>query len=162
MPVATELRAVWDGMRPAYQAVLGGTLEPAAAAERMQTDAAGFIEVMHRRLEPSPLVPVVSAAAGLGLLALLVRQWPSFVALVRDLRRNPTAYLFAMPLADKLAFRSGQETDHKLLILEGVLALKRGENPRMIEETLNVFVAPKERLPSRVGRRDTGPAEDEA
>jgi flagellar motor component MotA len=48
------------------------------------------------------------------------------------------------------------------LILEGVLALKRGENPRMIEETLNVFVAPKERLPSRVGRRDTGPAEDEA
>ena len=97
MPVATELRAVWDGMRPAYQAVLGGTLEPAAAAERMQTDAAGFIEVMHRRLEPSPLVPVVSAAAGLGLLALLVRQWPSFMALVRDLRRNPTAYLFAMP-----------------------------------------------------------------
>ena len=26
MPVVTELRAVWDGMRPAYQAVLGGSL----------------------------------------------------------------------------------------------------------------------------------------
>ena len=84
------------------------------------------------------------------------------VAILTTLYGAVIAYLFAMPLADKLAFRSGQETDHKLLILEGVLALKRGENPRMIEETLNVFVAPKERLPSRVGRRDTGPAEDEA
>ncbi|MGI9176894.1 MAG: extracellular solute-binding protein, partial [Pirellulales bacterium] len=71
MPVATELRAVWDGMRPAYQALLGGSLEPAAAAQRMQRDAEGFIEVMHRRVEPSPAVPIVSAAIGLALLALL-------------------------------------------------------------------------------------------
>lgn len=97
MPVATELRAVWDGMRPAYQAVLGGTLEPAAAAARMQRDAESFITSMHKRIEPSPLVPVVAAAVGLGLLALLVRQLPTFLAFFADLRTNPTAYAFALP-----------------------------------------------------------------
>jgi arabinogalactan oligomer/maltooligosaccharide transport system permease protein len=97
MPVATELRAVWDGMRPAYQAVLGGTLEPAAAAERMQHDAEGFIATMHRRIEPSPLVPFVGSVVGLGLLALLVRQWPVFLAFLADLRSNPVAYAFALP-----------------------------------------------------------------
>jgi maltose-binding protein MalE len=75
MPVATELRAVWDGMRPAYQAVLGGSLDPAAAAERMQHDAEGFIDSMHRRIEPSPLVPVLATVVGLGLLAH-VRRLP--------------------------------------------------------------------------------------
>jgi arabinogalactan oligomer/maltooligosaccharide transport system permease protein len=97
MPVATELRAVWDGMRPAYQAVLGGSLEPAAAAERMQHDAEGFIDSMHRRIEPSPLVPVLATVVGLGLLALLVRQLPTFIAFFADLRRSPTAYAFALP-----------------------------------------------------------------
>ena len=97
MPVATELRAVWDGMRPAYQAVLGGSLEPDAAAERMQRDAEGFIESMHRRVEPSPLVPALATVVGLGLLALLVRQLPTFLAFFADLRRNPTAYAFALP-----------------------------------------------------------------
>ena len=97
MPVATELRAVWDGMRPAYQAVLGGSLEPSAAAERMQHDAEGFIDSMHRRIEPSPLVPVLATIVGLGLLALLVRQLPTFLAFLADLRRNPTAYAFALP-----------------------------------------------------------------
>jgi arabinogalactan oligomer/maltooligosaccharide transport system permease protein len=97
MPVATELRAVWDGMRPAYQAVLGGTLEPAAAATAMQRDAERFIASMHKRIEPSPLVPVVAAAVGLALLALLVRQAAAFGSFVHDLRRNPTAYAFALP-----------------------------------------------------------------
>ena len=55
------------------------------------------------------------------------------------------AYLFAIPIADKLAYRSTEETDRKLLILEGILALKKGENPRMLEETLHAFLAPRER-----------------
>ena len=97
MPVDTELRAVWDGMRPAYQAVLGGTLEPAAAAARMQADALRFIEVMHRRVEPGPVATLLEAAAGLALAGLALWQWPACVALVKDWRRNRTAYLFALP-----------------------------------------------------------------
>lgn len=36
MPVVPELRAIWDAMRPAYQAVLGGTIDAEQAAEQMQ------------------------------------------------------------------------------------------------------------------------------
>ena len=97
MPVVTEMRAVWDGMRPGYQAVLGGSLGPAAAARRMQADAEGFIATMHRRIEPGPLVPLLGVACGLGLLGLLLWQLPAFARLAADLRGNPTAYLFALP-----------------------------------------------------------------
>ncbi len=36
MPVIPELRAVWDAMRPSYQAVLGGAKSPEEAAREMQ------------------------------------------------------------------------------------------------------------------------------
>ncbi|MGA9117607.1 MAG: extracellular solute-binding protein [Bacteroidota bacterium] len=36
MPVVPELRAIWDAMRPAYQAVLGGAMTPEEAARAMQ------------------------------------------------------------------------------------------------------------------------------
>jgi arabinogalactan oligomer/maltooligosaccharide transport system permease protein len=36
MPVVPELRAIWDSMRPSYQAVLGGSKTPEIAAREMQ------------------------------------------------------------------------------------------------------------------------------
>ncbi len=36
MPVVPELRAIWDAMRPSYQAVLGGSKTPEQAARDMQ------------------------------------------------------------------------------------------------------------------------------
>ena len=84
-------------MRPSYQALLGGALAPEDAAARMQADAERFIDVMHRKLEPGVSVPILKGLAGLGLAGLLAWQWPAFLALVRDLRPNRTAYLFAAP-----------------------------------------------------------------
>lgn len=46
MPVVPEMRAVWDAMRPFYQSVLGGRLEPAEAAEQMQEQAVRKIAEM--------------------------------------------------------------------------------------------------------------------
>ena len=97
MPVATELRAVWDGMRPSYQALLGGTMTPAAAAAQMQRDAVAKIALMHRKIEPGRSVAVLEVLVGLLLAAALVWQWPNFLAFGRDWRRNRLAYLFAMP-----------------------------------------------------------------
>ena len=37
MPVVPELRAIWDAMRPNYQAVLGGTKTPEQAAKDMES-----------------------------------------------------------------------------------------------------------------------------
>ncbi len=47
MPVIPELRAVWDAMRPSYQAVLGGVKTPEQAARDMQALAVQKINEMN-------------------------------------------------------------------------------------------------------------------
>jgi maltose-binding protein MalE len=47
MPVVPELRAIWDAMRPSYQAVLGGSKTPEAAAREMQALALRKIAEMN-------------------------------------------------------------------------------------------------------------------
>jgi maltose-binding protein MalE len=39
MPLIPEMRAIWDAIRPFYQSVMGGRMEPAEAAEKMQERA---------------------------------------------------------------------------------------------------------------------------
>lgn len=46
MPVVSEMRVIWDSMRPAYQAVLGGGKTPEDAAREMQALASKLIEEM--------------------------------------------------------------------------------------------------------------------
>ncbi len=47
MPVVPELRAIWDAMRPSYQAVLAGTLSAEQAAHEMQLHALRRIQEMN-------------------------------------------------------------------------------------------------------------------
>ena len=47
MPVVPELRAIWDAMRPSYQAVLGGAKSPEQAAREMQDLAVRKIAEMN-------------------------------------------------------------------------------------------------------------------
>ncbi|MBI5020140.1 MAG: extracellular solute-binding protein [Ignavibacteriales bacterium] len=47
MPVVPELRAIWDAMRPSYQAVLGGVKTPEQAAKDMQSLALRKIAEMN-------------------------------------------------------------------------------------------------------------------
>lgn len=47
MPVVPELRAIWDAMRPSYQAVLAGTKSAEQAARDMQSQALRRIEEMN-------------------------------------------------------------------------------------------------------------------
>jgi arabinogalactan oligomer/maltooligosaccharide transport system permease protein len=47
MPVVPELRAIWDAMRPSYQAVLGGAKTPEDAARDMQALALQKIKEMN-------------------------------------------------------------------------------------------------------------------
>lgn len=47
MPVVPEVRAIWDAMRPSYQAVLAGTKSAEQAARDMQSQALRRIEEMN-------------------------------------------------------------------------------------------------------------------
>ena len=46
MPINTEMRVIWDAMRPAYQSVLNGQLTPEQAAKQMQEAAEQKIKEM--------------------------------------------------------------------------------------------------------------------
>ena len=67
------------------------------------------------------------------------------VAILTTLYGAIIANVIAVPLKDKLAYYSAKELDNKSLMMEGVLGLKRGENPRMLEETLHTFLSPADR-----------------
>jgi maltose-binding protein MalE len=47
MPVVPQMRAVWDAMRPSYQAVMGGAKTPEQAARDMQALALRKIREMN-------------------------------------------------------------------------------------------------------------------
>ena len=65
------------------------------------------------------------------------------VALLTTLYGAVFANLIFLPLADKLDLRSKEEGLNRELVLAGVEAIARGENPRLIEQHLKVFLAPK-------------------
>jgi arabinogalactan oligomer / maltooligosaccharide transport system permease protein len=97
MPVDTELRAVWDAIRPPYQALLAGAMTPADAAAAMQRDAVAKISQIHAESTADNSMAVVNIAGAVLVVGLLVWQRNSFVQLVRDWRRNRLAYLFMLP-----------------------------------------------------------------
>ena len=104
MPVTTELRAVWDAMKPRYQALLADTMTPEVAAAAMQRDAIHKIDVMYRQTEPGRSVLVLQAFGLVLLVALVYWQRHSFVLFARDWRRNRVAYLFVMPAVAAIFF----------------------------------------------------------
>lgn len=97
MPVETELRAVWDAMKPPYQALLGGAMTPDAAAADMQQGALEKIQQIRQSDQPTASIAVMQGIGLALLVAWVVWQRNSFVQLVRDWRRNRLAYLFVLP-----------------------------------------------------------------
>lgn len=67
------------------------------------------------------------------------------VALLTTLYGAMIANLFALPIADKLALRSGEERRVKMLILDGIAAIQAGQNPRVIKEMLVSYIPPNKR-----------------
>ena len=67
------------------------------------------------------------------------------VAILTTLYGAIIANLFALPLKDKLVIYSGDELHIRSMMVEGILALNKGENPRMLEEALNSYLSPAER-----------------
>lgn len=63
------------------------------------------------------------------------------VALITTFYGALSANLIFIPLAGKLKERSSEEILIKEVIIEGVLSIQAGENPRIVEEKLNAFLA---------------------
>lgn len=65
------------------------------------------------------------------------------VALLTTLYGSVIANWLAGPIATKLGVNNGIESVVKTVSIEGLLSIQAGENPRVIEEKLKTFLAPK-------------------
>lgn len=67
------------------------------------------------------------------------------VALITTFYGSLLANLFFIPMANKLKLKSREEILRKEIMVEGLLSIQAGENPRIIEEKLKAFLPPKSR-----------------
>lgn len=143
-------------LRKGVQLVVDGT-EPELIRSVLEID----IELMQKR--HTEATKVLEAAGGyaptmgiigtvMGLVGVLQRlEDPSelghavAVAFVATFYGILTANLFWLPLANKLKQRTEQEVLLRQLMLEGVMAVQSGENPRIIRSKLEGFLPPAAR-----------------
>lgn len=67
------------------------------------------------------------------------------VALITTFYGSMLANWICTPVANKLKANNAVEVQMKEIMIEGLLSIQAGENPRVIEEKLKSFLAPKER-----------------
>ena len=67
------------------------------------------------------------------------------VALITTFYGAVLANLFFIPLTNKLKRRSDEEILIKELMIEGILSIQSGDNPRIVEQKLTSFISPKMR-----------------
>ncbi len=77
------------------------------------------------------------------------------VALITTLYGSLLANWLATPVANKLRVNNAAELQQKEVMIEGLLSIQAGENPRVIEEKLKSFLAPKDRE-SEAGDEELG------
>lgn len=104
-----------------------GTMAPAMG---MIGTVIGLVQMLQTMSDPSSIGPAMA------------------VALLTTLYGAVLANLVFNPMAGKLKTRSKEEVLLRELILEGILSISKGENPRIIEEKLNSYLPPKDRLVS--------------
>ncbi len=85
----------------------------------------GLIQMLQDLEDPS--------AIGLGMA----------VALVTTFYGSLLSNMILLPLATKLRTKSKDEILLKEVMIEGILSIQAGENPRIVEEKLKAFLAPK-------------------
>lgn len=145
-----------DYLRKGLQLTVDG-LEPSVIQEIMETEIA-FLEERHERgAEVLTMMGTFAPAMGLiGTVIGLVQMLKSMndpstigpamaVALMTTFYGVTLANLVFNPMAGKLRTRSREEVLVREMILEGLLAISRGENPRILVEKMNSFIAPKMR-----------------
>ena len=67
------------------------------------------------------------------------------VALITTLYGSVLANWLCTPVAGKLKTQNAEEMQMKEIMVEGLLSIQAGENPRVIEEKLKSFLSPKDR-----------------
>jgi len=87
----------------------------------------GLIQLLDQLDDPSAIGPAMA------------------VALITTFYGSVLANFICNPIATKLALKSKEEIQEKKMIIEGVLSIQAGENPRILEHKLKTFLSPKQK-----------------
>lgn len=145
------------------QLAIDGTA-PELIKDILTTEIA-FMEDRHA-LGQSVLVAMGTYAPAFGMIGTLVglvqmlaaMEDPSSigagmaVALLTTLYGAIIANVFFLPAAGKLKVRTANELLSKEVIIEGILSIQSGDNPRVVEQKLKSFVAPSVRDNIQIGK----------
>jgi len=145
-----------DFLKKGIQLAIDGT-DPELVREIMQTGIA-FLGTRHHHGANlfatmggfAPTLGVIGTVAGLvHMLANLSdpgSMGPSIAAaFIATLYGVSSANLLFLPLANKLKHVSSEEVLVREIMTEGILSIQAGDNPRIVEEKLKAFLAPKAR-----------------
>ena len=121
----------------------------------METDLA-FLELRHKEGEGilvaaggfAPTLGIVGTVMGLiNVLATLddpSKIGPAVaVAFIATLYGIGVANMVFLPVAGKLKIRSAEEVLLRSMMIEGVVSISAGDNPRIVEEKLKAYLPPK-------------------
>lgn len=88
----------------------------------------GLVNMLYEMSDPSSLGPSMAVALITTLYGSLLANW------------------ICAPVAGKLKSNNAAEMMMKEIMIEGLLSIQAGENPRVIEEKLKSFLSPGERI----------------
>lgn len=173
----TDANATSDEfLRRALQLAIDGT-DPELVRDILQLEIS-FLEERHRQGEQvfvsmggyAPTMGVLGTV--MGLIHMMSRiENPSQMgpaiatAFVATLYGVGLANLLFLPIAAKLRARHAEEVLLREVIVEGVLAIQSGENPRIVEQRLRAFLSQSQRRalnPMRRTHYDDQMAQDDA
>lgn len=96
----------------------------------------GLVNMLNNMSDPSAIGPQMAVALITTLYGSLLANW------------------ICTPVAMKLKMNNSEEYQLREIMIEGLLSIQAGENPRVIEEKLKSFLAPKDRTASEGGESD--------
>lgn len=158
-----------DFLRKSIQLVVDGT-DPELVRAILDTEI-GILESRHSSnkslfdsgAELAPAFGMIGTLIGLiamlGDLSDVNALGPGMaVALITTMYGSMMANMVFIPISKKLSVRSAEEVLSLELMVEGVLAIQAGENPRIVEEKLKVYLPPKLRNQLEKAREGGGDA----
>ncbi len=98
----------------------------------------GLVNMLYEMDDPSSIGPSMAVALITTLYGSLLANW------------------ICAPVASKLKANNSTEIMIKEIMIEGLLSIQAGENPRVIEEKLKSFLAPGDRITQDDGGEEDG------
>lgn len=153
-------------LRKGIELVVDGN-DPELVRDIMETQLS-FLEYRHKIGQSifesmggyAPTMGMIGAIAGLiGVLSTLkdpTKLGPKVaLAFVASFFGIAIANIVFLPLASRLKLLSSEEVLLGQLMIEGILSVQAGDNPRIVEEKLKAFLSPKERVSLQTGQKES-------